>query len=55
MKKTIALLLSLLMVFSLAACGSSDTTTDDTPAQKAVVRLVTLMPDGCRHREALVG
>ena len=43
MKKTIALLLSLMMVFSLAACGSSDTTTDDTPAQKAVVRLGTLM------------
>lgn len=42
MKKTIALLLSLLMVFSLAACGSNDATDDGAAQQKAAVRIATL-------------
>ncbi len=42
MKKTIALLLSLLMVFSLAACGSNDAADDGAAQQKVAVRIATL-------------
>lgn len=39
MKKVFSLLLALLLVFSLAACGAKD---KDVPAQKANIRLATL-------------
>lgn len=39
MKKVISLLLAVLLVFSLAACGAKDT---DVPAEKANIRLATL-------------
>lgn len=34
MKKLLALILALVMVFALAACGSEDTTTSEPPAEE---------------------